>query len=160
MKPHSQTPQDPSEMEQRRELTRVMLRLVRGMRAIFNTQAQEMGLTYARAHMILAVSRAEGLSQTCLAEVLDIETPTLNRTLDGLEKLGFLERRPDPNDKRVRQVFLTDHARENADQIESFTNDLRARLYHGIDAQALDAALAVLHAMDENLDEMRQPCPK
>jgi MarR family transcriptional regulator for hemolysin len=143
-------------LEQRREMTRTMLRLVRGMRAIFNAQAQEMGLTYARAHTILAVSRDEGLSQTSLADVLDIETPTLHRTLEGLEKLGFLERRLDPNDKRVRQVFLTDHARKNADQIESFTNDLRARLYDGLDPDALKTALDVLHAMDQNLDDMRR----
>ncbi|KEO56250.1 MarR family winged helix-turn-helix transcriptional regulator [Thioclava pacifica] len=145
-----------TEARDRRAMTRSMMVLVRSIRAMFDEQARDMGLTYARAKAILAVSRDEGLNQTQLAETLEIETPTLNRTLDGLEKLGFLERRPDPSDRRVRQVFLTDHARANADQIEGFIEDLRARLYDGIAPEDLAQARAVLARMEHNLDRMRQ----
>ena len=140
---------------QRRAATRTMIRLVRKIRSVFDDQAHDMGLTYARAQTILEVSRREGLSQTALAECLDIETPTLNRTLDGLEKLGFLERRLDPNDKRVRQIYLTAHARANADQIETFVQDLRAQVYKGISAQEIAQMQRVLDKMTANMAEMR-----
>ncbi|TMV92095.1 MarR family transcriptional regulator [Thioclava sp. BHET1] len=135
--------------------SRAMVRLVRRMRSVFDDQAHDMGLTYARAQTILEVSRREGLNQTALAECLDIETPTLNRTLDGLEKLGFLERRPDPDDKRVRQIYLTAHARANADQIERFLQDLRAQVYKGVSAQEMAQLQRTLDKMAANMAEMR-----
>ena len=139
----------------RAELTRTMMLTARSVRAMFDAQARDMGLTFARAQAILAISRDEGMSQRQLAETLVIETPTLNRTLDGLEKLGFVERRADPKDKRVRQIFLTDHARANASEIETFVEALRAQLYEGLDADEVARARKTMERMQANLERMR-----
>ncbi len=40
--------------------------------------------------------------------MLEIEPITLVRLLDKLEAAGLVERRPDPNDRRVRRLYLTE----------------------------------------------------
>ena len=61
-------------------------RLTRGIRKRFDARAKSEELTYSRAQALLNVAQQEGRTQTQIAEELAIETPTLNRTLDALEK--------------------------------------------------------------------------
>lgn len=53
----------------------------------------------------------EGLSQTELAKGCMTEHYTTTRTLDKLEILGLVERRPDPQSRRTFRIFLTDKGR-------------------------------------------------
>ncbi|MAC80075.1 MAG: transcriptional regulator [Rhodobacteraceae bacterium] len=128
--------------------------LVRGIRKRFNARAAAMDMTYARALAISHVSREPGLSQAELADLLDIRTPSMNRTLDQLEEAGLIERRSDPQDKRVRRLFLTDRAHDQAEKITGFTEDLRREAYQGIPADELAQALKTLQRIQQNLDRM------
>ena len=59
--------------------------------------------------MLLREARnADGASQRELAELMRIEPPTLVRHLDKLADEGLVERRPDPADRRVLRVVVTD----------------------------------------------------
>ena len=50
---------------------------------------------------------ADGASQRELAQLMSIEPPTLVRHLDKLTEDGYVERRPDPDDRRVIRVIVT-----------------------------------------------------
>ena len=52
-------------------------------------------------------ANAEGASQRELASHMRIEPPTLVRHLDKLAEEGLVERRPDPDDRRVVRVVVT-----------------------------------------------------
>lgn len=129
--------------------------LVRGIRKRFNARAAAIDMTYARALAISHISRDPGLSQAELAERLDIRTPSVNRTLDQLEEAGLIERRSDPLDKRVRRLFLTDRAHEQAEKVVGFTEELRREAYQGIPPEELAQALATLRRIQQNLDRMK-----
>jgi DNA-binding MarR family transcriptional regulator len=64
--------------------------------------------------------------------MLEIEPITLVRLLDKLEAAGLVERRPDPNDRRVRRLHLT-----------AATGPLLEQL-QGLAAEAREAALSGL----------------
>src|SRR5919109_4561697 len=53
------------------------------------------------------VAASEGQSQQTLAERLAIPTTRMVALVDHLEEAGLVERRPDPEDRRVRGVHLT-----------------------------------------------------
>src|SRR3974390_560418 len=63
--------------------------------------------------LLKEAANAEGASQRELAELMRIEPPTLVRHLDKLAEEGLVERRPDPDDRRVVRVVVTPkgHAR-------------------------------------------------
>ncbi len=62
-----------------------------------------------RGYLILsAVSRACSPSQLALANQLGIDKSSMTALVDGLESAGLLDRRPDPDDRRARQLVITD----------------------------------------------------
>jgi len=72
----------------------------RQLRKHFDRRATRLELTRAQWRALKATSRQEGLSQTELAEYLDMEPIPVGRVIDRLEKTGFVERRSDPADRR------------------------------------------------------------
>lgn len=135
-------------------LLKSVARLSRALRKCYDRRARDYGLTFSRLELILTVAAQEGLSQTELADRLQIEAPTLNRTLDGLTKDGFVERRPHEDDRRIRRVFLTDHARSEAGDLIRFSAHLRVELLRGIPTEELDAAEATISKVFANLERM------
>lgn len=62
-----------------------------------------------RGYLILsAVSRAYSPSQLTLAKQLGFDKSSMTALVDGLESAGLLERRPDPDDRRARQLLITE----------------------------------------------------
>ncbi|WP_163937703.1 MarR family winged helix-turn-helix transcriptional regulator [Paraferrimonas sp. SM1919] len=51
--------------------------------------------------------QAEGMTQIELAKTCDIPSYTITRVLDHLQTLGFIERRQEPENRRVFRIFLT-----------------------------------------------------
>jgi len=56
--------------------------------------------------------RADGSRVTELAELSMLTKPTVVHMVDELERLGYVERRPDPTDGRAKLVVLTERGRE------------------------------------------------
>src|SRR5690349_2775122 len=81
------------------------------LRKRFDQRARGLGLTRAQWQVLAHVNRQEGLNQTALAEILEIEPITLVRLLDRLEAAGLIERRVHPRDRRVRLLYVTEKAR-------------------------------------------------
>ena len=79
--------------------------------------------------------RHEGLSQTELAEYLDMEPIPVGRVIDRLEKTGFVERRADPADRRRWRLYLTPKAHAVVDEMEVIAGGLRDDALRGIDAR-------------------------
>jgi DNA-binding MarR family transcriptional regulator len=102
------------------------------LRRDFERRSKGTGLTRAQWAVLAYVARNEGSSQAALADMLEIEPITLVRLLDKLEAAGLVERRPDPNDRRVRRLHLTEA-----------TGPLLTQL-QGLAAEARETALAGL----------------
>jgi len=102
------------------------------MRRDFERRSRTSGLTRAQWAVLANLERTEGTSQAALADVLDIEPITLVRLIDRLESAGWVERRPDPDDRRVRRLYLTATARPLMEQ------------FHELAAATREAALAGL----------------
>ena len=62
--------------------------------------------------LLREAANADGASQRELATLMRIEPPTLVRHLDKLAEEGLVERRPDPDDRRVVRVVVTEAGRE------------------------------------------------
>lgn len=77
------------------------------MRYKFDGKARVLGVTRPQWRLLLTLSRFPGESQAALADLLEVERITLCRMIDRLQEAQFLERRPDPNDRRVWRIFLT-----------------------------------------------------
>jgi MarR family transcriptional regulator for hemolysin len=140
-----------SKRGQNREILFVISDVGRLLRTYADHKARQFGMTRAQWAVLLRLQRHEGLKQSDLAESLDIQPITLTRLVDRLCDSGLIERRPDPNDRRAKRLYLTAAARPLLDHIETQVEELGDIVLAGIDRNAGGELLTELERARENL---------
>src|ERR1700722_2623263 len=112
--------------------------VARMLRTRFDRWARTYGLTRAQGGILARLSRQPGLSQIELAAICEVEPITVGRLVDRLEARGFLERRPDSADRRIRRLHLLAAARPIIDEILLYKDEMKVELLDGLDPAALD----------------------
>ncbi len=144
-------PADGDASESRLEfLVRDVARLLRRR---FEQSAQELGLSLTRAQcfVLVHVAREPGLSQARLAHLMDVEPIALVRLIDRLEAETLLERRLDPRDRRVWQLYLTESATRTLEHIRHISATVTRRALANVPPQASAALLTALDQLKANL---------
>jgi len=119
----------------------------RKLRTLFDARVRAKGLTLARARTLMHLARRDGMTQTELAEILEVEGPTLVRLLDGLEAQGLTERRPVEGDRRAKQIALTAEGQQLAAEVTRLANELREEVLADIPEADLIAGAATMRAV-------------
>ncbi len=81
--------------------------VARLLRRNFDRRAHVLGLTRAQWTVLAHLRRKDGLRQTELADLLEVQPITLARLIDRMEADSWVKRKNDPTDRRAKQVFLT-----------------------------------------------------
>jgi DNA-binding MarR family transcriptional regulator len=95
-----------------RELAREMLGLVghlmRSSTPDFLRALSEHELTFTQVKMLHELDQPDGdLAQSELGATLSLSLPAVSRAVDGLEARGYVERREDEHDRRMKRVRVT-----------------------------------------------------
>jgi MarR family transcriptional regulator for hemolysin len=91
--------------------------------------------------------RGQGASQRELAESMGVETPTMTRQLEQMERLGLIERQTVRGDRRAKRVELTDRGRDTLERMDALAAQVRSELLREVDPADLDVAVKVLMAI-------------
>ena len=142
-----------------RELAFAINDVARLLRTFADHAARRFGMTRAKWAVLARLDRFEGLKQTELAEMLDLQPISLTRLLDGLADNGLIERRPDPDDRRAKRLYLTPAARPLLARLTSLGEDLMETALAGLDRKDTGALLAGLGTIKENLRQAVQRKP-
>ncbi len=126
----------------------------RRLRAFFDARVGESGLTLARARALFALSRRGPLTQKELADELEIETPTLVRVLDAMEKQNLIERRSAQTDRRAKQIHMTQTGLKTFKDVDAQAKAMRAEIAMDISTDDIRAALAVVRRLTGNLQTL------
>lgn len=123
----------------------------RKLRTMFDARVKQEGLTLTRARLLLHLSREEGITQRELAEILEIEQPSVVTLLDALEKTGFVTREMIKGDRRARSICLTEMARREIVKIQQHGDLLSEQVLADITEADIEVALRVLTQMSRNI---------
>ena len=121
------------------------------LRKRFDRRARTIGLTRSQWFVMAHLSRNEGLNQSALADILEIEPITLVHQLDRLENAGWIERRLDANDRRVRLLYLTELGREILGKMQAMGLETKAEAVSGLSAAEQDALIDTLTRIKASL---------
>jgi DNA-binding MarR family transcriptional regulator len=108
-------------------------------------------VSYDRELAPLGITRKDGLPQTQLAHELDVGKVALGSLIDRLQTAGFVERRADEKDRRVKRVFLTKKALKLIKDIGPINDSFNARILRGIPRNDLEVTSQTLYTMKNNL---------
>ena len=75
-------------------------------------QMQELGIYPGQIPVLGLLAHKDGLSQREIAEKLHIKPPTVNVTVQRLEKAGFLYREADEKDQRISRIYMTEKGKQ------------------------------------------------
>jgi DNA-binding MarR family transcriptional regulator len=117
----------------------------------FETLANQLPLTLSQCKALNHLARNQGISQTRLADIADIEPMTLVRILDRMELDGWIERRTDPVDRRARALYLTSDATPILERVGRVTAQIRGEVLAGLSAGERDQLMSLLEQVHRNM---------
>ena len=123
----------------------------RMLRAV-NDEMSGCGLTLARTKVLRRLRERGPTRHSVLAADFGLSPHSITDIVDGLERLGMAERRPDPDDRRAKLVAITEAGEAGLD----VANATRERLLTQIFGALSDADRATLLRLLASLDEAAQ----
>jgi DNA-binding MarR family transcriptional regulator len=125
--------------------------VTRLLRRVFDRRSMHLGLTRAQWRALHRIERVPGLSQSQLAEDLDMEAIAVGRVLERLERAGVVERRPDPDDRRRWNLFPAPRSAEVMGGMHRVAKALHEDLLAGVADADLETTLRVLAHVKDTL---------
>jgi DNA-binding MarR family transcriptional regulator len=123
------------------------------LRRALNSELSKEGITF-RQWEVLAWTAIKGeLSQAELADLLGIEAPTLVGILTRMERDGWLERHPCPDDRRKNRIRATEKAETVWTRMSECACKVRAQAREGLSAQELALLKSVCERIRTNLEQ-------
>jgi DNA-binding MarR family transcriptional regulator len=132
--------------------------VARLMRKRLEQRMRSLGLTRAQWSVLAHLARHEdeGINQSRLADILDVEPITLGRILDKLESCGLIERHPHPEDRRAWLPQLTDKARPILDKLWELGAANREHAMRGLNETEREQLLELLIRVKANLADAEE----
>lgn len=125
-------------------------------RNIADKALKPVGLTRSQSWVLAHLSRnhGAGMMQTELAKLMEVGKVTLGGLIDRLEENGYVERRPDPADRRVKRIHMTRKGEKLVKQMQGIIRKMNREIMRGIDQDKVLAAEEVLLQMKHRLIDM------
>ena len=117
-----------------------------------NDEMNGCGLSMARTKVLRRLHEQGPTRQNVLAADFGLSPHSITDIVDGLERLGMAERRPDPTDRRAKLVAITDAGEAGLD----VANATRERLLKQIFGALSEADRATFLRLLDGLDEAAQ----
>ena len=135
------------------ELNFAIIRLARRHRYRAGQLLGRHGLHPGQEAILCILAEQGEQSQAKLAAVLEVEPPTVHRSLISLERAGFVQRQPSPSDGRITLVSLTGSGRQAETQVAAAWAQLGRETVSGFSDSDRRALLRLLDRAGANLND-------
>ena len=106
--------------------------VTRLMKRLFDKRMSTLDLTRSQWWVLNFLYFNEGINQSDFAVLLDIEKAPLSRLLYRMEKKGWIERLNDKNDKRIKNLFLSNKIKPLIIDMRDMANLTRQQALSGL----------------------------
>ncbi len=139
----------------------LLVEICRLNRSRMHNRVEQLGLYHGQPQVLENLWREDGLTQRELASRLQIRPATVTKTIQRMEKAGFLERRhDDPNDERLSRVYLTQIGRDIQDAVQTMWEEFETQVYAGFSDTELATMEQWLTRVRDNLSSLDRSAEK
>jgi MarR family transcriptional regulator for hemolysin len=135
----------------KREFPFTIMDVARLLKTYADQRARQFGVSRAQWAVLVRIDRNEGLKQSELADMLDLQPITLTRLLDRLAGNGLIERRADPHDRRANRLYLKPAAKPLLGRLADLGADMMETILDGISSTSMERMLKELNTVKDNL---------
>ena len=111
----------------------------------------KIGITITQSKVIFALYMHSGPTQRELADKIGVESPTLVPIIDKMEEDGYVKRKPDPQDRRIKRIYTTSKTDSLWDSMLECAAQIRKVSTKEVSEQEIKSALGVIKKITENL---------
>jgi len=147
-------------VDERRTIGFLIADVARLMRSAFDRRVRRLGLTRSQWQVLSLLHRRPGLSQSELAEMLEVERATAGRMIDRLEQKGWLVRRRDPADRRAWRLHLTGEAEAVQAEMGVIAAGMIDEAMAPLDEEEREALTAMMERVKARLQAMGPRAPE
>jgi MarR family transcriptional regulator, transcriptional regulator for hemolysin len=128
-------------------------------RRLFDLEAKALGITRSQWWVLGNLSRhgRDGMMQTDLARMLDVGKVTIGGIIDRLESAGYVVRKPNIEDRRVKHVHITPAGFQTLTKLTEVGNQFNAKVCAGLSEKEIHAAEHALTTMKSNIKALLGP---
>ncbi|AIQ64076.1 Multidrug resistance operon repressor [compost metagenome] len=144
-------------MENARELFQIMTRRF----GLLNKKCCTIGgsdISPVQSHILYEVDRQQSPSMQRIAETLGTDITTFSRQVQSLVKMGLVNKTPDPSDRRVYTLSLTDQGKYAAAAIDRQMNDYLDEVFSYMSDFEKDMVLRSIQLMNEAMAKTGRCC--
>ncbi|WP_234497217.1 MarR family winged helix-turn-helix transcriptional regulator [Vibrio maritimus] len=117
----------------------------------FDKRLKDNGLTLALWPTLMCLWEKEGVTQREIAQMSKVESSTTTRTLDKLETLGLVERKPDPESRRSFRIYLTDEGKALKDKVIHLPVEVNRELLEDLDSAEQATLISLLQKLVDKI---------
>lgn len=129
---------------------RIFLSATRFLNQNFKNSSVE--ITKEQWTVMAVLWRKDGVSQQSIAHQTGRDKPSTTRLIDNLEKLGYLDRKPAPDDRRSNLIFLTEKGQSIQQEVESTVDETIEKMTYGISEKELQTVRNVFKQIYINIE--------
>lgn len=104
--------------------------------------------------LVRLLKRGDGVSQKEICEDIRISKSTTSKMINKLKDEGYLRMERDPEDRRVKRVYLTDKKHEIEGIVRDIEEEIDEILFKGFDEEDKNKYIEYLHEILENIEEV------
>lgn len=127
---------------------------------LMNRELNELGLTSAQGNVMGYLTHtSEAPCARDLEGFFQLSHPTVSGLLSRMEAKGFIEIRPDPDDRRVKRIYPLEKGMSCSKRIEECVQDIETQLVYGFSDEEKAVFLDLLQRAANNLNQKVQESP-
>jgi len=134
-------------------ISHAIFRVARLHKMLVGSLLRETGLYVGQELVMMRLWDHGEQRQVDLVRVLDSDAATMTRTVQRLERAGFVRRRPDPTDARATLIEATPASRHLHSELAKIWQELERLTVGALDPTERGSTLAALETLEHNLLE-------
>ena len=154
-----QTPDQAPSLQPKSSVAFLLVQLGFHVANLFGERLKPLGLEQRQAGMLVRLAQNDGRSQQAIAELMGVNATRMVFLTDELEKLGLVERRRNPADRRSHALYLTEAGTAMLARVREVTRAHEAAVTAGLSDAERDQFLELLRrvAGDQGLADHALP---
>jgi DNA-binding MarR family transcriptional regulator len=120
-------------------------------RSAFDRCLKPLNVTRSQWWVLAYLSREDGMTQSQLAEELDLGKVAVGGLIDRLEKAGLVRREADATDRRVNRIFLEPKSKQLIARMRKVSHKMNQQILAGLADKELETAARTLDSMKRNI---------
>jgi DNA-binding MarR family transcriptional regulator len=120
----------------------------------FTEALEPVGIDPREFLLMRFIAASESQSQQVLAERVGVPASRMVALVDHLEEAGLLERRPNPEDRRIRELHLTRKGKGSLERAKKIAIDYETQLCAGINREERETLIDLLQKLQAGQTEL------